>query len=253
MARYIEFVGVSGIGKTSTYLTLRAGKKEDSWILYEELFGNGKSRHWGIKRRLEILLHLILNPRALPQVERDPVLLQRFVENNPKLVNFHWENQTERNDGYKKDLRFYYTNYISGIFEKVQNINESSCTKFCLLDEGLIHNITGFFKGTSEKGDCDEVAEILDLIQMPSAVVYFNGELETIIKRTFDRGNLRPKDLNLTCTEIVTSRRKLLKMQKSTIRAIKARKVPVLVVQAQDSLKEKGDQIKSFLSSLDHQ
>ena len=250
MANYVEFIGAPGVGKTSTYLTLRSNKNEDRWILYEKLFGNGRSRQCGPKKRLEILFHCFLNPGALPQVQSDPFLLQRFVEQNKDLVDFFWVNQTKRNHSYKKDLRFYSANYISGIFEKIQNIKESSSTKLCLLDEGLIHNINNFMRETREKNAYDEMLEILELIQLPAAVIYFDGEVETIVERTFDRGNLRPKDSELSPEEIVESRRYLLEMKKISIRAIETRKIPVLVVQAQDSLQKKSAQIRSFIHSL---
>ncbi|WP_010232532.1 hypothetical protein [Gillisia marina] len=58
MAKYIEFVGVPGVGKSTTYEFLKTTQVKDSkWLPYEELYKNKYNDKKGIK---ELLVNFLI-------------------------------------------------------------------------------------------------------------------------------------------------------------------------------------------------
>lgn len=251
MARYIEFVGVPGVGKSTTYEFLKTKyAKGSKWVPYEELCKSKYDDRKGIKEFIIAYLIKKIKPNELSKISPDRVVLNKAIENNPELIKLFWNNISKIENINGEDLRFYGVNYIRAILEKFQRINQETSDKYCLVDEGLIHNINYFTTSASDPGFYKQVSNILSIIDLPQAVIYFNGDIKTIVKRTLDRGNLRIRDKFLTHQELVNSRRKSIKEKEVYMEVVKSINIPVLSLDANDSVKVKSNSIISFINEL---
>lgn len=251
MAKYIEFVGVPGVGKSTTYEFLKTKYvKNSNWIPYEELCNRSDEHRKGIKELAIRYLIKKIKPNALSKIAPDRIVLNKAINNNPKLIELFWKKipGIENNNG--EELRFYGVNYMSSILEKIERVKEEISNKYCIVDEGLIHNIKYFTGPISDWEFTRQVSYILSLMDLPQAVIYFNGDPETIVNRTLDRGNLRLRDKFLTHQELLKSRMETIHEKGMYIDAVKLRNIPVLTLDANESVKVKSNKILSFINSL---
>src|SRR5690554_1926659 len=146
MANYIELIGSPGVGKTTTYNALAGNYAADvDWVLYEELCGIQPKKT--VKEQIKQHLKKITKPQStpsLPYVERDRHVLDRFIKNHPDLIELFWQTLPKSSNVYGKDLRGVVVGYVMEVLEKIQRVKESHSTKYCLIDEGIIHN-TNYF------------------------------------------------------------------------------------------------------------
>jgi len=66
----------------------------------------------------------------------------------------------------------------------------------------------------------------------------------------WDRGNLRIRDKFLTHQELINSRRESIKEKEVYIEVLKSMNIPVLSLDANDSVKVKSNRIISFINEL---
>jgi len=251
MAKYIEFVGVPGVGKSTTYEFLKTSYvKTSNWIPYEELCKNKYKYRKGIKEFLISFLINKIRPNALSKKGHDRIVLNKAIKKNPELIELFWQTIFKCENINGEELRFYGVNYIRAILEKIQNIKEETSDKYCIVDEGLIHNINYFIPDTSASQIELQVSKILSLMDLPNAIIYFYGDASTIVKRTIERGSLRLRDKFLTPEELLKSRRKSIKEKSIYIDAVKSRNIPVLSLDTNDSLKNNSSRIISFINGL---
>jgi len=185
MANYIEFIGVPGVGKSTTYEFLKNKYEKDSkWIPYEELCKRKYNDRKGIKEFVISYLIKKIRPNALTKISPDRVILNKAIENNPELIELFWNTISKIENINGEELRFYGANYIRAILEKFQRIKEETSDKYCLVDEGLLHNINYFTTSISDPEFYKKVSNVLSLIELPKAVIYFNGDINTIVNRT---------------------------------------------------------------------
>lgn len=249
---YIEFIGVSGIGKSTTYRYL--GKKyrnSSKWILFHEL---SKNTYYKNMASLEFILRAIFKPRTLPRLAFDWDRLEKFIADHPALLDRFWQSQPMNGWKNGKDLRFQVVPYILGIMEKIQTIDECKTDKLCIVDEGMVHNLNYFTSCTSpasEKDYRNQLAELLDLIELPTAVVHFSGNVDTVVDRTFTRGKLKPRDRNLNPGELRESRLRSMVEKQLIVDVIGERNIPVLRLETEESISVNSEKISSFIEGLD--
>lgn len=250
MAKYIEFIGVPGVGKSTTYEFLKTKYVENSsWIPYEELCKSRNEYRKGIKELIVSYLIKKIKPNALAKMSHDRVILNNAIENNPELIELFWNTIPKIENINGEELRFYGVNYIRSVLEKIERVKEINSTKYCIVDEGLIHNIEYFITPIPDQ-EFLQVSNFLNLIYLPRAVVYFNGNPEIIVRRTLDRGSLRIRDKFLTHQELVNSRKKSMKKKEVYMEVVKSRNIPVLSLDVKDSVKLKSNSIISFINEL---
>lgn len=251
MAKYIEFVGVPGVGKSTTYEFLKTKYVENSnWIPYEEMCKSTTEHRKGIKEIVVSYLIKKVKPNALTKISHDRVILNRAIKNNPELLELFWNRISKIENINGEELRFYGVNYIRSVLEKIERVKEKNCPKHCVVDEGLIHNINYFITPIPDQEFRTQVSNMLKLIYLPQAVIYFKGDPETIVKRTLDRGNLRIRDKFLTTQELLDSRRESIKEKEVYLEVVKSRNIPVLTLDSKDSVEVKSNSIISFINEL---
>lgn len=245
MAEYIELIGVPGVGKTTTYNFLRSkATKNIKWIPYESLLKHKYTNGENFKVRLKQSIARIIR---LNSISFNMKTLERFFKNNPELMELFWKKISQQEENTGEDLRFYGVNYVMSVLEKIQNIRDFQLAKFCILDEGLVHNINYF---TTHTSNLNRIAAVLDVMDLPKAVIYFDGQVDDIIDRTLIREKLRPRDENLSLKELINSRLKSIQEKELYIEAVTLRRIPVLRLDARESVIVKSNQIQSFIQTL---
>ncbi len=251
MAKYIEFVGVPGVGKSTTYEFLKTKyEKNSNWIPYEELCKSNAEHRKGIKEFIIAFIIKKIKPGASSKASPDRILLNRAIAAHPELISLFWKTISKVENSKGEELRFYGANYIRAILEKYQRIKEAPSDKYCLVDEGLIHNLNYFTSAGATAGLYEQGSHILSLIELPEAVIYFNGDVNTIVHRTRERRNLRLRDKFLTPSELLRSRRESIQEKQVHMELVKSCKIPVLCLEAKDSVKVKANRIISFVKEL---
>ncbi|MBT0812299.1 hypothetical protein KIH41_13520 [Litoribacter ruber] len=248
MAKYVEFIGVSGVGKSTTYRYLFKNYKTSlPWIPYEELCKDQYHHTNSFKNFLEYRLYKLYKPNHIPRIPHNQESLNKFVNQNREFLENFWN--TMYNCKEDVNLRFYKTNYIRDIIEKIQNVKDSAYKKYCIIDEGLIHNLNYFINPRIPPTET-EVERLLNLIELPDGIVYFKGEIDNIMSRTMNRGSLRAGEKNLSSEDLVLKKTQSIKEKSLFIDCIKKSQIPILTVHAQDSISTKADKIMEFLSTL---
>jgi deoxyadenosine/deoxycytidine kinase len=248
MAKYVEFLGVSGVGKTTTYKYLfKEHNSKHNWIPYEELCKDQYHHTHSFKDLLEYRLYKLFKPNHIPRIPHNREALNKFVNQNRDFLENFWKTMYDCKEDI--NLRFYKTNYIRDIIEKIQNVRDSASNKYCLIDEGLIHNLNYFINPKTPPSEI-EVEKLLNQIELPDGIVYFKGALDTILDRTMNRGSLRAGEKNLSSEELVFKKNQSIKEKSLFVNCIKGFKIPILIVDAQDPITAKAEKIKGFLSTL---
>lgn len=247
MARYIEFLGVPGVGKTTTYQFLKSYGENSNWIFYEDLCKYKNSQPGGYKEVVKGQIKKLLQLNNTRKIPHDRNLLNRFIQNNQELMDGFWQNVYKYKHPGPEELRFYQVNYIRSISERIQNVKECGLEKICLVDEGLIHNLNYFISYENEEELRNRVRHFLSKIDMPQALVYFTGDTHTIVNRTIARGNLRPRDKFLSQPELVKSRENSGMEKRVFVQETKVMGIPVLELDARESVELKAKQIETFI------
>lgn len=247
MAKYIEFVGVAGVGKSTTYEFLRNKcTKKSSWVLYDGNFS--RLGRWEVfKRSLKAIIH----PYKVSRKCYNWQLLNRSFKENQELLKMFWEKFPENKNLEGKDLRFHLIHYILKILEKIQDVREERSDKWFLIDEGLIHNLNYFIPSSSNIPPERTLSRVLDRMCLPDAVVYFNADVHTVIQRTLSRSKKNPRDEELSLEELAEARIKSIKEKENFVKTLAGRKIPVLHVESSESVAEKTEKIISFINKLE--
>jgi len=257
MANYIELVGVPGVGKTSTYKYLKNLQTEnDNWKIFEDIFKKPQPQQVGLKKKFQTLIKGLLGLPTAPKVQMVPDnnVLDDFMAENEELIELFWETTMTKNQNiYGKDLRFHSVYYMMMVFKNLQAIKNQKTKKCYVLDEGLILNLNYFTNGDLEEPKDSQISKVLDMIFLPSGVVLFEGDVDTIIERTKTRGKLKPRDEYLSEEMLRKSREDTAIEKLYYVKAVEGRNVPIIRLNAQDSIESKAKIIADFAESLAQQ
>lgn len=251
MGKYIEFIGVPGVGKSTTYRFLKNKyKKDELWIPFEKLRKLDENAPKSIKK--SVLRYLIkqIVPNEVKKNSHNRIYLNKAVKEHQKLLNLFWNSIPYIDDNDGEELKFYGVEYIQNILEKIQLIKDNQTEKLCLVDEGLLHNLR-YFKPTSGEISEASLLTVLNYIYLPKAVIYFTGDVNVIVDRTISRGNPRLRDKNLTHAQLIDSRLDAIKEKEQCIKAIENLRIPVLYLDAMESLDLKAEKIRDFIYELE--
>lgn len=247
MAGIIEFMGVSGVGKSTTYNYLRSKNPGKSgWLLHDQLWKEQHSIKKNFKKAWKRYIKDILNTSPTSHFSSSGDYLKKFIYANRELNDRFWQTLYEKERKNGQELRFHEVEYIRYLFEKIQRVREYRTNSLCIIDEGLIHNLNYF---TPETTNSENISAILDLFDPPEAVIFFCGELDTVMERLSNRGKVIKRDRELNEEEILESRKKSILEKNITLEVLQKRNIPVLQLDAQESISNKSKLIISFLTN----
>lgn len=253
MAKYVELIGAAGVGKSTTYEYLKNLRGEnDKWGLFEEEYKNGR----GTKQPLPVIIKLLIkrflglvssNPKFRIQYNHD--VLEAFRKQNPELVELLWQTVVNKYHSINgKDLRFHAINYMMHIIQKVQTVKELTSDKYYIMDEGLVMNLNYFIQ--SKIVEENQLTPLLDKLYLPVGVIFFDGDIDTVMERTLSRGKLIVRDENLSLGQIRKSREDVLEEKRISVKAIEAKNIPILRLAPSLSVESKAKKIVTFIDSL---
>lgn len=252
-------MGVAGIGKTATYHGLCSLYTEkQNWLPFEYVNTFLKSKKLRRKEKAKLYIKKLLKLKALLKYRcvYDRNLMDRFVAQNPVFIEAFWKTiDKDLENFHGKDVRFHAVDYLWRIIERIQIIENYNSDRLCVLDEGLIHQINYFLNKEPGFSYSEQACEILKGIhqnKLPSAVIFFDGDAETVLKRTQSRGDNIYRDAHLSEEEIVRTRIDSLEKNRIIIAAITKNKIPVLHLNANEDLNNKALKIKSFINDLNN-
>lgn len=251
MAKYIEFVGVSGVGKSTTYQFLMSKHSNNiSWMTSEKLNSHKKI---SLKEALRISIKILASQELVPKYGQNWDAIRKFSAENPELVDLFWSNFPRNREAESNDARFHIVGYILKIIEKLQQVYDHPSKKYILVDEGFIHNLNYLTNLSLNYSYSEQVNKALDHLKLPVAVVYFTGNLETVLKRTSNRGKINYRDNGLSIEELKASRIESISEKEMFIEAVSSRNIPVLHLKSNESVAQKSFKIIKFIIDLKKQ
>lgn len=252
MAKYVELTGVPGVGKTTTYNSLKSLQaKDENFIVFDDLHKVIASDKLSLKTSIKLFIKKCLKMPTSDSLLNDRKLVEKFTEENHELIQLFWNGiHTDRSHMEGKDLRFHVVKSLSNTIQKIQIVKDVSTNKCCLLDEGLIHSIGYFMNHTSALSFKEQVSNVLNVMRLPDGVVFFNGDIDTVIDRTLKRGNVIQRDAHLSAEELIQSRIESIKNRQIVIEEVSAMGIPVLDLDAKEVVSDKARKIQSFISKL---
>jgi hypothetical protein len=251
MANYIEFVGVPGVGKTTTYsylFTSRLNSRE--LALYKDLeLKQNFFRQVTDPKYLLKKFRLTSSNNSYRSNKRE--LLNSFVNNNPELLEMFWTSIFSIQKGSDPGIKFHRVNYLWKIIEKIQKIKEDKNQTAYLLDEGLIQNVNYFIQLHTGFDAKEQLKELIRRINdLPMAVVYFEGDPEIVVERSLKRKKQLGIDLGLSREDLLLSRSKSADELNTSIEIIEKKGIPVLRLRPDEEVETKGERVISFSRSL---
>lgn len=248
MAKYIELIGIPGIGKTTSCHCLRKKYGKQMEFLYndEDIISISGSKI--LKKKIFNKISRPFKRKSIGNCETN--YLQNFIRENPELNDRFWKARTVKDKGRKQDMRFTTSKYTANIFEKIQKVRDSKSDKLFVVDEGLIHCIKNFTCELDKKTFEQQLLDILELIPLPEGVVFFGGDESIAVERSKNRKYQREKDKLVCNRELLENRGRFLKIIKSCIDLLIQKKIPVLFLDANERVETKADKIFSFVNEI---
>lgn len=185
MARIVEIVGPSGIGKSYLYNQLRdEWNEKDKWAVYHDFRYERKSRHSFSRPEIiyEYLYNLINRVKYISYKNTGGEQLyhmKKFHEDHMQFVNHTLDiiNRCCR-EFYKKDNRYLATLYFYKSVEELQAILELNHDKrICLFDEGLLSRIMHL---SSESLTDQDMDEYLKYMPVPDGIILLKSDSRRI-------------------------------------------------------------------------
>lgn len=217
----VEFVGVSGVGKTTLYKKLvKTRSKNDKWMPVEQFMV-----HYGDQGGIDDTTEA---HNALLKVKT-----KRFLESSTYPIH--------------TKIRF-----LTFFFGKLKNdivLHKHNQSHKVVLDEGIIHNY-----GTDLVHLHDHETSTIETLLQNTAIVYCNGSTDLIAKNISKRlkmyGDLRTQHLNLSTRELNRKIEQSLDKKRKTLDLLRKFNVPVIEINTVEKPSENVNIIREFINGL---
>lgn len=254
MSKIVEFLGPSGVGKSTTYNELvNLWEENDIWLPMEKgYFGIQMPKiTWKTKFKKNLLRIPYPSPWKV-DISYCEETLQDYIESNKDLLDLFWDALKTQKIHQKKnyDTRFKSVELIKSKILKTALIQKSDNNKFVVLEDGLLHNI-GFFSKDGLTNTDDAFFELVLNIYLPDAIVYFEIEEKYLLNRIIKRKQKTFLEKGLSDNDLKYKIKNDLSFNAKKIDALKKIKVPHLVLNSNLPPKVKANQIKDFLQNLE--
>lgn len=218
----IEFVGPSGVGKTTLFKKLLQGRgREDEWISLDEFLSTCSNR----------------NINNTTRDESYDSLLEYKTKNVLQKKSYAIFTQLGL-------LSFFYQNLKKDIF--LSQINKDCKVVW---DDGIIHNFSTELISLAKEDERLFSAFINNL-----AVVYCYASedfiTKNILKRQQEKGQTRPQHIGLGSEQLNSSNQHSSKIKLETVKLLKKHSVPVLEVNMAADAAENVKKIRAFIHKL---
>jgi len=216
---FIEFIGPSGVGKTTLFKKMKELNKNNSWIGIKEYykFKANKGKY-----------------------NRDFKLYESLIDYKIKNIS-----QADF-DAYKKLrlLSFFYKKLKEELFARSTN------DEFAIvLEDGIFHNFTPEFIRLSE-----EKSDSFKRLLQKRAFVFLHAPPEynarNILKRKKETGAIRPQHEKLNNEELISRQTQVLRTKQKLITIIDTFEIPILKIDTSEDLMINAQKINGFIEEL---
>jgi len=216
---YIEFIGPSGVGKSTLYNAFKQHRTDkDTWIGIDEFLGTLPDR----KLTKEV-----------------PAIYKRIIKRK-------WEFEAKRDPSFR-DLDFYMNYFFRNLKEDILQFSHNT-QSMVVSDEGLFHNF----------GDClmalqaeTEAEAQVRAITRNRAIVLCHGAPETIARQIRDResrtGVINPRHVGLSDEELMEMHRSLEDTYAERSSFITSLGIPILELHTADLPDDNMERFRTFL------
>lgn len=249
MAKIIEFCGSPGVGKTTLYKELsNRWKRKYKWIPGHYLWLEPSLR---FKYAYKFLLYLpdrLKKKVGFTFYKMQTEVRNRFVESYPEYMNFCWNDLTikQKKTLNGRDLRFKKAEQLRKQIEAFQFLKEYKTDKIAMLEEGLIHllDVISFYD------KFDEIAEIINVMPLPDALIYIKTDIPENVKRLRERGEFISFHALLNNDQLGQLTQQSQKRRKIINKILEDKGIPILYIDAKATIKTNTDKIISFIETL---
>jgi deoxyadenosine/deoxycytidine kinase len=251
MAQIVEFCGAPGTGKSTLYNeVVSLYNKESNWIPGNYLYPLTNLHY---KYVPGFITSLILKKRKQYNFAEMNSAAKRFIEQNKELMDCCWSNIyfKQKKSFNSEDNRFRAAEIWFKIIQKLQVIKESGCSKFAVVDEGIIQRIDSLlYKSRDFEEEQVEIAEIISKIMLPNAIVYIDADVDISISRMKKRKKKLPQFEQLSTNELKKIYQDYQRRWLYTLDLMKEKNIPVLTIDASKEVHQNKKLILEFLGNL---
>lgn len=252
MAEIVEFCGAPGAGKSTLYNELVLKWEEAyGWVPGSQLYPVLEKSSTGIRRAVNLVAgraEKTTDNAAIAEAGR------RFLEENKEFVDCCWRNvcQKQKHSFNGKDNRLRAAGIWMQVFQKLQVIKESRSNKLAIVDEGLIQRIdSALYKSNDIFQEQKEIAQLLEIMMLPAAVVFVDANADLAIARMKAREKKLPIFNGLSSSDLSTIYQNYRQRWMYVFSLLEDKGIPVLLVDASKNIQDNLRQIVKFLQELE--
>lgn len=252
MAKIVELLGPSGVGKSSLYIDLQNRWREtDDWAVYHDLvYRRKKSDAITLALKVKSLWTKTHNSDYFWNDGHLKDSQRKFAERCPEFMSVLMDLiQEHTKEGYNgEDKRFLATFFTLKSMGRLQAVYEKeNDNRICLIDEALISRIMHL---NSPSFTLSSLKTYLAAMPLPDGLVYLNAPAEVVLNRIRKRKKLSTIHQGLSDGEMQLYTENTQKLMEEVIDFLKQKKISVLQLDATQTLNHLSDRTIHFLEGL---
>lgn len=260
----IEFIGVSGVGKTRLFGELvKRRNKEDAWITPEEAtIQIAKKRTFADMRSMKLMIKLgclkanILQGKhnSFSKSITDDIRQEAFWkigDNYNFLFGIHLKNVLENGELEPRRQSYTVAFYLHRAMDVIM-LDFCRISQVVVFDDGILHNNCGIAKLCSYMHQIDPKSLVCSGLD-PLGIVYCSSDSETIFKQVKQRcnqGRASFLERNLDDAELYARVEKGMRCSAEKVENLKRRDVPVLEVNTSADVPTNITTISKFIRQV---
>lgn len=252
MAKIIELLGPSGVGKSSLYLELQKQWSDDaSWAVYHDfVYRRRKIDPVTFALKLKSFWTKVQNSDYFWNEGNLKDSQREFADDHPGFMSVLMDLiQDHTREGYNgEDKRFMVTFFTLKSIGRLHAVMEKrEDERVCLVDEALISRIMHLNSPSFTESDLETY---LAAMPLPDGLVYLNAPVEVVLERIRKRKKLSTIHEGLSETEIQLYTENTQQLMEAVIHFLNQNKIPVLQLDARKSPHLLADDTVLFMSKM---
>ncbi|MGB4205605.1 MAG: hypothetical protein WBJ84_08300 [Bacteroidales bacterium] len=218
---FIEFIGISGVGKTTLFKAMvQQRTTDDNWLGINEYIKYLNDNLWSGIEDIDPAYNKILHKKY------EQVISKNNTRHIINLITFFFSNMKE---------------------EIIAVYNNKEYT--LIMEDGLFHNFGNNIKELYLKKEID-----LSHLTKNRAFVYCYADPDVISKRILERHqtikHIRPQHKNKTLTELIKAHETLIKNQNDFVELLQSLDTPFIKIDTSENLEENALKVREFIKNL---
>lgn len=174
---------------------------------------------------------------------------EEFSRQYPAFVNYLWRGIATRKSVGGKDLRPNLIQYVKSRLARFQYLKRSAFKGIVVSDEGIMSCIGIAIDGAPGACYVDKINNVLDIVNLPSGIIYIQASAETSARRVYERDQ-HCMARNYPYHELIEKNHDVLKKREVLYNLIEARGQSVLRLNGEGAHDENSVQALNFMKLL---